>query len=1136
MNIIPAKNTISRWGKNVLVAALLFTFIAPSVAFAGPDPTPAERWCWGGRDFRDGAAAVTKRACFTTQAICQVDATAARAGLCQNIWVYGAAATAADKQGNALALLADTSTAKPGKGFLAWLGFQTFDKTIGIILKGVAYVVFSVAALFLQSMAVILDRAVQITIDSNMLGNMSFVSIGWTMVRDLSNMFFIFALLFIAIQTILGLAGGGAKRLLVNLIISALLINFSLFFTKVVIDSGNVLAVSFWDKMRVSQNGTITPSGAGKVLGGLDLQTLWDKKGGKNAPDFSNMSFTDGALVYAGGAIFMFIAGYVILAAALMMITRTIVLAFLMVLSPFAFLSFSFPGLQRYFGQWWDALIKQTFVAPIFIFLLYLNSVLMDSIDLMSMTGTGATMAGATKGEPASYSIILNFIMMIGFLLATIGFANHFAGQVGNGARSLAKKFTGGVAGATAGGMMYVGARGMQQTVGRAGQRTAENKKLQNLAANGNWAQRKYANTMIKTGTVLRDQNYDVRNTKMGTAAMHSSGLTGIGTKGSKATYSQTGAMKGTRWAGGTIGAESVDQWTKEAEARFPKNPAAQEAYMRDKMGRFYGGASTRTKEQWAQEAEKQHPGNPKAQAEYVAKKMDSLKLAEQGVTAEGLNKGRIGQFGIGGGVALSGDASKKLTAAAAKIEKAQRVESAKDVLKKKPEEHEKLEAQVLELKTKLAANPNDPALTKELTDTEAKMAESAKVIADALLRLDGKDFAQLDEKIIARKIVQEKMTGDHVRGVAAYADSTGYSNTELLPAMATTIYESKNTAAKNQLNILSKTTQGTPFRIDFKSDVEEANTTYKSMVNNGTVNDVDPATGRTKGQLLQEKAAKAMGYMNPENIKDWEEGMLQDEFVAQRLNSEHLKKIVSKQKLDSTSYSDDFFTEVAKQIHAGGNQGAKDLINNSKADSPFFAHKQQVAPAAAAAQPASVIATAPNTYRPKQTANASGVVPAAAAAAVAGAVIVAGANAQPQTPPTPQIATPPTTPPTGGAPVVSPTTPRTPTGGGAATTPRPAPQAATPAASPIFVPQTYGAPRTTPPATPALSTPPTPTAAPLTSAPNIQNSADSNPNNGTASRPVDPLQQPANPITQANPAVPTSTTLPLPPSGNATS
>ena len=76
-----------------------------------------------------------------------------------------------------------------------------------------------------------------------------FVEKGWGAVRDVANIFFILMLLYVAIKTVLSLNVTDNKRLVGVIIIVALLINFSLFTTKVVIDASNILAKIFYNNI-----------------------------------------------------------------------------------------------------------------------------------------------------------------------------------------------------------------------------------------------------------------------------------------------------------------------------------------------------------------------------------------------------------------------------------------------------------------------------------------------------------------------------------------------------------------------------------------------------------------------------------------------------------------------------------------------------------------------------------------------------------------------------------------------------------------------------------------------------------------------------------------------------------------------
>src|SRR3989344_890918 len=89
-----------------------------------------------------------------------------------------------------------------------------------------------------------------------------FIATIWGIVRDFANIFFILILLYAAIQIILDLGHGGGKKMVAMVILVALLVNFSLFFTKVVIDSSNIVALIFYNKIDTS---TVVPTHVGSA-------------------------------------------------------------------------------------------------------------------------------------------------------------------------------------------------------------------------------------------------------------------------------------------------------------------------------------------------------------------------------------------------------------------------------------------------------------------------------------------------------------------------------------------------------------------------------------------------------------------------------------------------------------------------------------------------------------------------------------------------------------------------------------------------------------------------------------------------------------------------------------------------------
>ncbi|MFT7016506.1 MAG: hypothetical protein ACJATX_000471, partial [Candidatus Paceibacteria bacterium] len=99
----------------------------------------------------------------------------------------------------------------------------------------------------------VLDFFLGFSISSSSYRDSGFIEAGWEIIRDFTNIVFIFALLLIAFKMVLGQDDGGAKKTLVKTILIALTINFSLFFVYAIVDSSNLLAYTFYEKIEAPE-------------------------------------------------------------------------------------------------------------------------------------------------------------------------------------------------------------------------------------------------------------------------------------------------------------------------------------------------------------------------------------------------------------------------------------------------------------------------------------------------------------------------------------------------------------------------------------------------------------------------------------------------------------------------------------------------------------------------------------------------------------------------------------------------------------------------------------------------------------------------------------------------------------------
>jgi len=228
----------------------------------------------------------------------------------------------------------------------------------------------------------------------------------WTMLRNIVNSLLVLGLIGIAIATILGYKKYAWKQILWKLILVALLVNFSLVISGIVVDVSNYLTGYF---LSISQenNESIAP----RIMKGYGYKAsttpdtydppsiFGDDKYktpaivGAEKPEevesyslrFGNFFIITFVMILVGG--FAIIA---LLSIFLTIIIRNLLLIILLGLSPIVFAAWIFPDTEKYWKMWWDNLLKWCFFPVIFAFTLYLALTVMNN---MPAIGTDSPMA-----------------------------------------------------------------------------------------------------------------------------------------------------------------------------------------------------------------------------------------------------------------------------------------------------------------------------------------------------------------------------------------------------------------------------------------------------------------------------------------------------------------------------------------------------------------------------------------------------------------------------------------------------------------------------------------------------------------------------------------------------------------------
>lgn len=238
----------------------------------------------------------------------------------------------------------------------------------------------------------------------------AFVGVGWGIVRDITNLFFIFILLWIALATIFDVPGYGAKDLLWQLVAVALLVNFSLAIGGFFINFTNALGRAFYNPIRlnlsdrllgftnihVASTQPLSPTNhqavcerwADEVRSNRGLPTRLDNSypglfnrcindpafGERIARENATDPMVDAAIYQALWLILIVpVLSFVFLAAALFFLMRYLQLSILLIFAPIVFLFWILPNTRFLWSDWWNRLIRWSFYAPAFFFLLFLT-------------------------------------------------------------------------------------------------------------------------------------------------------------------------------------------------------------------------------------------------------------------------------------------------------------------------------------------------------------------------------------------------------------------------------------------------------------------------------------------------------------------------------------------------------------------------------------------------------------------------------------------------------------------------------------------------------------------------------------------------------------------------------------------
>jgi len=373
------------------------------------------------------------------------------------------------------------------------------------------------------------------------------INVAWKVIKDLMNIAFIFLLVYEGIKMIIGVSKDGAKTLIVGIISASLLINFSLFFTKIIIDASNIVTIGFYNSV-IDDSMTLTPrsqqgasatgpaNNAGTatpatntpdrgVVTGLSVPFMKALGVGKfwSLEAFQSLHSSPNAdkntIIYnIGGSILFIVTAFSFFAVSVMFVIRYITLIFLLMLSPIGYMGLAIPQMRTYATQWWGALNSQLLFAPLYMLMTWIALTLLSSPGFITLTGDGdwarLVVGENGQGDVNSIGLIFNFVLVIGLMIMTLYIAQNVSKKGSTLIGDATKWATG-----AAGGFIAGGAAGILRTsVGRAALGKSSMEDLQSRASAGD--------LRAKSRLALATSSFDVRKSKI---VERTASATGVG-------------------------------------------------------------------------------------------------------------------------------------------------------------------------------------------------------------------------------------------------------------------------------------------------------------------------------------------------------------------------------------------------------------------------------------------------------------------------------------------------------------------------------------------------------------------------------------------------------------------------------
>ncbi len=351
----------------------------------------------------------------------------------------GTTATAAPQTGGA-------PTVEPKSNNVTFYGLNVTD-AVNSFLANIINDILSAVAFLVTIAGALLSISIVVTLHiKEFVSATPAIYTAWKILRDITGLFFIFFLLYAGIKMILG-RDSNIGTLIKDIVIAAILVNFSFFIISVGIDASNVVSQAIYNSIIPSSatspsitnlttlsglatsvtglgtgTNTSTPSNpniSNIFMNSLKIQTLYNSTG--NSTGVAVGSPFKIILIGVFGILIMITTALSFVLAAGAFIARIVVLLGVLAFSPLIFLGEVIPQIKDKGAEVKKIFISQLLFMPVYLLLMYVAlSVLNNSHMLSAANATTSTLPTGTNWAFGYVVLAVNFVIVILLLNAPL--------------------------------------------------------------------------------------------------------------------------------------------------------------------------------------------------------------------------------------------------------------------------------------------------------------------------------------------------------------------------------------------------------------------------------------------------------------------------------------------------------------------------------------------------------------------------------------------------------------------------------------------------------------------------------------------------------------------------------------------